>query len=436
MGKVIAYYQPLGRLKNFVNITLVMFFLFSFHVLVVYYLKNIFGYDINSLEYIMVKMWKELLLVAMIVGFVLSRVVSVNQSTTKLIFLDYLVTINILLGVLFLLIAENLLVGLWSFRSLFEIYGFYVLGRVCSYSFQDYRMFFRMLLLAGVLTSIFGVIQVEYLGVDFFYDIYGVDDIAIALTSWDYEKLRASSSFISPHEFGLFLVISIISFYYLIKTDNEKRKIYFTAFLIIIVGLIYSLSRSSYVILFVFIVIVSIKNRAFVFYGLAFLLVSYFALDALGILANIQSIFSGEDTSSSGRLDVLARAIDEYMKHPLGSGLGSVGVVVRRFNPEAPQFEGEIFNILVMLGPAGIFLHLLIYWTIFQKAFSLSIKNVSEKVQRISMVMILVIAALFLRELILPRDFTNYSIGWFLIGNYMSLTNALTIRISGYESNQ
>lgn len=431
MTKLILKYHELGRIGIFVKLTFLMFFLFAFHVIIIYYIKNIFGFDINSIQYIMIKMWKEMLLFAMIILYLMGFSLSIGNNTSKIVVIDWVIIGYLIMGIVYLVFSPNLLVGLWSFRSLFEIFGFYFLGRLCSYHFKDFKIFFTVLTLAGVITSIFSVIQVEYLGVDFFYEVYGVDDIAIALTGFDYGKIRASSTFITPHEFGLFLTMALIGLYYLISTNDKYRRLYFFFALIIVTGLIYSLSRSSYLILSVLIVVISIRNRNFIIYGVIFFLLAYSLMDALGILANISSIFSGEDTSSSGRMDVLSEAISYYQKYPFGSGLGSVGVVVRRFNPEAPQFEGEIFNILAMIGPLGLLIHLGLYGLVIYRAQNtIGLPGKSIRLSRLSMVVVLFVITMFLRELILPRDFTNYTIGWFIIGGFISLTNSLEIKVN------
>ena len=140
----------------------------------------------------------------------------------------------------------------------------------------------------------------------------------------------------------------------------------------------------------------------------------------MGAVDNFISVIEGRDPSSQGRFYVINEFLNHVEEYPLGSGLGTVGVVVRRFFPNAPQFEGELFNLIAMTSLIGGALYLSIILDVLLK---LIVKILSK--QGIDhpyyMLIFTIIIALVLRDLILPRDFTNYSLGWFLIGSTISL---------------
>ena len=140
--------------------------------------------------------------------------------------------------------------------------------------------------------------------------------------------------------------------------------------------------------------------------------------DYVGIVDNIMYSLSGADPSSSGRIGVINEAWSFFKSNPLGAGLGTVGVVVRRFIPDAPQFEGELFNILAMMGPLAIALHLYLLSKIYRKFKNRFSKGIYKSAFEFnfSNMIIMILIAITCRELILPRDFTNYSLGWFLVG--------------------
>ena len=404
----------IDSLKSFLKY---FFALITVHVLVVYYIKNLMGISINDPIYVMIKMWKEIVLCGFLAIYLI-KYFSENK-TIKIQLIDLSIAVFVLFGLIYIVVAPNKVTALWSFRSLFEIFGFYMLGRMFSLRIEQLNKFLYVLIIMGCVTSIFGVIQVQFLGADFFSEVYGVDKVAVAMTSFGYEKLRASSTFITPHEFGLYLILCFMFASYLYKMNKLTRQVFFLIISLLLVGLLFSLSRSSIVILIICSGLYWVNDLKKLFLFSIGCLFGAVVFVLMGAIENIVSVVQGTDPSSMGRFRVFDEFMLHLMEYPFGSGMGTVGVVVRRFIPTAPQFEGELFNLIAMTSVVGGIIYLSILVMVLFKLLKRNASSMFIPEQYLKMVGVIVIA-LLLRDLILPRDFTNYAIGWFLVGSTIS----------------
>jgi len=404
------------KINTLKKVILVYFPLITIHVLVVYVIKNIGGFGINDPVYVVIKMWKEVVL-AILIFLLIYNYRNNNISVNNL---DLLIILFILIGIVYVIISPNITIGLWSFRSIYGVFAFYLLGRILPINFKDISNLLNVLIVMGLLTSIFGIIQVLVIGPEFFRDFYGEDEVAVAFTTYGYENIRASSTFITPHEFGLFLVLCFLFSSYLFKNKSLKKSSFIIINIILLVGLAFTLSRSSIVLLILCFGLYWVNNFKSTLVFIALCLCASIILYFIGVIDNFASVLEGRDPSSMGRFDVLDDFITHLKDNPLGSGLGTVGVVVRRFIPSAPQFEGEIFNIFAMLSLLGGTLYIILLFIPFLDNWRKS-KEATHSSRNYYRMIAIIIIALTLRELILPRDFTNYALGWFLIGSSVSL---------------
>lgn len=415
----------------FKNILKYFFALITIHVLFVFYIKNLMGVSINDPLYIAIKMWKEIFLL-----FLLSLGVvqyTISRKLIRLNHVDLVIVLFIVLGIFNLMLSPNISVGLWSFRSLFEIFGFYMLGRMFFLDLTQLKNFLIFIVIMGCITSIFGVIQVKFLGPDFFKEVYGMDEVAVALTGYGYASIRASSTFITPHEFGLFLVLCFLFSSYLFKEGHLKKNVFLVIILLLMVGLVLSLSRSSLVIAILCGGLYWVNNfkRLSLFLVICVIGAGFFFL--FGAVENILSVVQGKDPSSQGRFAVFSEFVQHVKSHPFGSGLGTVGVVVRRFTPNAPQFEGEFFNLIAMTSFVGGIMYVA---TQLMSVLKLNFNFKDNGHKNLNRLILTIIVALLVRELILPRDFTNYTLGWFLIGSTLSYSKSIKKLESGREKNK
>lgn len=413
-GELILKIATLKKLLKY------FFALITIHVLVVYFIKNIGGFEINSFAYVIVKMWKEVVLLVFLFLYAYAN----KEKRIKVNLLDTYIILFILLGIGYTIIAPSKLTALWSFRSIYEIFGFYLLGRFFFLEREELDFFFKTMILMGCLTSIFAIIQVQFLGANFFKEVYGLDEVATAMTTYGYDSIRAPSTFITPHEFGLFLVLCFMFSSYLYKTKKIKKRTFILVNILLLIGLAFSLSRSSILILLICYGLYWVDNIKSTFSFIAICLFAAIVMYFIGVMENFSSVLEGRDPSSMGRLVVLQEFITHVKENPLGSGLGTVGVVVRRFIPSAPQFEGEILNIFAMMSLMGGISYIILLIIPFLNNWRNSrLTSHSINAKNYYRMIAIIVIALTLRELILPRDFTNYVLGWFLIGSSISQSN-------------
>ena len=204
--------------------------------------------------------------------------------------------------------------------------------------------------------------------------------------------------------------------------------ILFIAFFLL-VGLFYSFSRSSIIILSVCYIIYLLRESRYLIYFLIIILLAYLLLDTLGGIESLSLLFSGYDPSTSGHIFIIEDAYKLFARNFWGTGLGSAGVIVRRFIEKAPQFEGDFFNLVVQMGIFGFVFYLVTYILALFKSFKQSKGNKDPFLRDFSFYVFLIIVALILRDMILPRDQMNFWYGWFLIG-----LNIVFINLEKYEN--
>ncbi len=411
-----------------------LFLVIPFHVFISLYLSFKMGWGINDIRLILFKMWKEIFLILGFLLFFILKILKMKKAPIlQLHKVDVLVLSFSLIGMLYTLGGADFGIAMWSYRSITYMFLFYFLGRIVDFEKGDWVRFGFTILGLGVITSIIGVIQVEYFGPEFHAIFYGEDKLNYVFTSADYDKLRASSTFVSVHEFGLFMIIGLFSSVFLFIIWKAKPVTKYVTLglinLVLLVGLIYSLSRSSFLILIIGFLFLSIRKLQYLIFGLVVALVFYYALDFIGAFDSFRTVASGKDPSTQGHSSIIFTAITDFLSNPIGIGLGEVGVVVRRFKPEAIQYEGEFFNILVQMGVLGASFVVLMSYKVFTIS-NREFKNQENEIgfRAISLYISLLVISLFFRDLILPRDQMNFSLGWFYIGAYLTL---LTNRKSG-----
>jgi len=417
----------IGKFNFFIS--LFVFCLLPFHVFLTYVLAFKYGFNIDDPRFILVKMWKEIAIITPLTFFIIYKAIVSENKVIELNKIDITVILFTIMGILYTLVGSNLNIAIWSFRSLYYMFLFYAFGRIQEFQIRHFHLFLIVIYFLAVICSIFGVIQVEVFGPEFHRIFYGEQELSYVFTAIDYEKLRASSTFISTHEFGLFLVLSIFSLPFMYNIISKMKKIYFylwcSGIIIIITGLAYSVSRSSFLILAIGIAFFSIRKIQFFIIAILGSLIFYLLLSFLGVFANFESLSSGSDPSAHSHRWVIEEALKRTASNPIGTGLGEVGVIVRRFKPEALQYEGEWWNILVQMGVAGGALYLYLSYSIFKISNKIyNFRNIDSDIKYLALFIVLTVMSLAFRDMILPRDQMNYSLGWFVIGAYLTWLNS------------
>lgn len=412
---------PQGEGTFFKKSAFVLFALLPFHVFVVYIIAAQLGYDINDPRLILIKMWKEgVVVLSLLVYFGLQLFGKIHPKNNTII--DYSLILFLVIGLFYTVISDRILLAVWSFRSLYAVLLFYLFGRIQNFETNDFIKLAKVMFFLGIVTALFGVYQVEVIGDKFHLIFYG-EEAPVALKQYEYERLRATSTFISVHEFGLFLTLQIFSLPLLLSSAKNtiSRLYYFVGVGIIFIGLFYSYSRSSILILTLGLFFFGFRRAKYFLYSILILALIYAALSYFGALTNLETVISGRDPSASGHEMLLRDAINQAIENPFGIGLGKVGVIARRFNPSAPQYEGEWFNILVQMGFIPGLLILWIYYLFFNTVNQFISSTKSDiQIKNLSILIILILFGLVFRDFVLPRDQMNYFFGWFLLGSYVS----------------
>ncbi len=401
-----------------------MFSLLTFHVTIIFVIAFIYGFSINDPGFILIKMWKEILaLSGIFICFPL--LLRSNLKIKGINNLDVFILLICGVGLIYVIGSSNQIRAIWSYRSLFGIYLFYLFGRMQNFSLIDFKKLFLLLFILGVIAAIIGICQVEVFKENFFLYLYGIQGGTPANY---YDKMRAQGTFITPHELGLFLVTIIFAAPFIFSFVKKKSSKIIALFgmSIILIGLAYTMSRSSFVILGFGLLIFSLfsgRNLKIVTVSLLVLLPTFFFL---GSFDNFAGAYYGTDSSTSIHVRLIPEVITKILEAPQGIGLGEVGVVVRRFDPGALQYEGEFFNLSLQLGIIGAFLYLFHNFLIIITCFSIYFTKTYElQFRYLAIFICLVTVGMMMRDLILPRDTFNYSFGWFIIGAFFSAKKRL-----------
>ena len=398
-----------------------MFSLLTFHVTIIFIIAYVYGYSINDPGFILIKMWKEILAISGIF-ICIPLLIKSNLKLKGIYNLDVSIFLICCLGLMYVITSHNQIQAIWSYRSLFGIFLFYFFGRLQNFSIQDFKNLLQLLFLLAVLAAIIGICQVEFFEDEFFLYLYGIRSEAGSITNY-YEKLRAQGTFVTPHELGLYLITIIFATPFIFSFFKKKSSnmIALLGILIILIGLAYTMSRTTFVIFGIGLLVLSVLSKRNLKLIAMVLLIIIPTFIFLGAVENFSSAYEGTDSSTSIHLRMIQEAITMVLETPQGIGLGKIGVVVRRFDPSAMQYEGEFFNLSVQIGILGAFLYLFLNLLIMITCFSIYFtKAYAIQFRYLAIFICLVCLGMTLRDLILPRDTFNYSFGWFIIGAFYS----------------
>ncbi len=217
--------------------------------------------------------------------------------------------------------------------------------------------------------------------------------------------LRAFGTFPDPHLFSLFIALSIpVSWYFFKKTKN---KIYLIIALFQLIAIMLSFSRSSYLAVLIFLIILGItelsqaikqkKNIWIYLFGLFLILAIIITPNPVSKRFN--SSFNLNEGSNQGRLEMWGKSIDLIKKHPWnGVGIGNFSYHIKPSSSfREPIYAHNLFlDFGSEIGILSIILLLLIFVAVFSHS-SLHKKNNASNLNNIiiSFFIILFIFSLF-----------------------------------------
>ena len=222
--------------------------------------------------------------------------------------------------------------------------------------------------------------------------------------------VRKFSFFSSPGTFGLTMGISALACLVMLFQPTIRKwiKVFLgLGAIFLILAMFYSGTRTAFVILpagFFFFAMITFNKKAMIALipGAAILLTLVFIPTENPQLMRLQSAFQpGEAVSYKARMENLAYIQHHIQTHPIGSGLGSTGVLAQKYTPETllSQFppDSGFVRIAVETGWIGLLFYLGMILTIMIVGVKnyFSIKNPSIKIYQaisLSIIFALIIA--------------------------------------------
>ena len=242
---------------------------------------------------------------------------------------------------------------------------------------KDTSRLFNFILLLSAIAGIWGIYQ----GLFGYFNwelrhVIRTDTIHLVFNNG---RWRSFGPIGSPAQYGIIMAaMCCLSLNMMMGIRPFKAKLFYGSIgVICLLGMVFSGTRSSFVIIpiYYFIKVLISRNPklwiSLAFAGLALVVVAKMPTNNYHIL-RIQSVFkASEDKSYQIRANNRKMITPWIMKHPIGGGLGSTGVWGQRFSPGTflanfPPDSG-IIRVAVELGWVGLIIFLLIYLLAFVK---------------------------------------------------------------------
>lgn len=267
-----------------------------------------------------------------------------------------------------------------------RIAWFYVMRPAVAYPFlyfiaynmlksrKDLKLVWGTIVAGVTITIIWGLIQHSFGYFDFEMAYLAAAD-AIHLV-YIQGRWRIFGTLTSPAQYGV--VVTIFSMIFLLLgtfTKGKARFLYLFLALIGFVAMIFSGTRTAYIVIPLAIMVLVFLERSTKLYALSAVMGVLFTIVILMPTNNyhikrIQSVFQTEEDASFQVRESNRKAIMPFIyTHPLGGGLGSTGVWGMRFSPytQLAQFapDAGYMRIAVELGWLGLILYLSLLVTLF-----------------------------------------------------------------------
>lgn len=192
-------------------------------------------------------------------------------------------------------------------------------------------------------------------------------------------RWRIFGTLTSPAQFGVAVGMIMISFIVIMKFVKTKRWMWLIAMLLAGAAMIYSGTRTAYVIApwSLMLLVVITRNRTMI---ITSAIAGILFLGVLAVPTNnyhlqrIQSAFNADEDESFNVREQNRKAITPFiLSHPFGGGLGSTGVWGMRFSPWSPlaQFapDSGYIRVAVELGWIGLIIYLSLLLRLFWLMF-------------------------------------------------------------------
>lgn len=271
---------------------------------------------------------------------------------------------------------------LFAFRQMFSIYMIYF---VFSYAIKDLKFITTIIKLwigLCLLAAIYGLIQ-EFFGFRDFEKAWLAANPEVAVRYFTFGKWRRFSFFTGPMDFGIMMAFtSIMCIALAFGPFQIWKKLTLTAFaLLMLWAMMYTGTRTAFILLpagFIFYAVLTFKRNILI-------ALSVFLIMGTVVIMRpatnqtvfvIQTAFMGKKDASYMVREKNKAFIQPFIwSHPIGGGIGSCGMVGKRYAPGSilagfPP-DSEFVKVAVEQGWIG----LAIFCLLFASAMHLGIKN-------------------------------------------------------------
>lgn len=300
--------------------------------------------------------------------------------------IDIVIFLFINFNILNFLLSSKKLAAAVAFRNfVMPLIIFTVIRHLPIYK-ADIQALLQWTIWVSVPISIWGIYQAVFMGPSFIADLQFFSTLPSSLfIGGGFSFQRAIGTFVSPNNFGLYLMLILLIQIFLLQTQfrlwNQIYKICFLGILgLNIASLILTFSRSSWIGLFVgFLLIAFIKPQIVIRHlkqvvtfiliiNIAFwILVRAGFLNVEAFLWKMEATWRFEDLSVTGHFQSWSESLKFLERNPLGIGLGQSGPRAELYAGSFITSESSYFIVGFDLGILGLFLYGIILLSIFLK---------------------------------------------------------------------
>lgn len=289
---------------------------------------------------------------------------------------NILLLLYLALGVGYVFVAPELVVGVYGLRNAMEFFLLFFVGANLALTPKDLRRIFALVVCSAVLVSAWGIFQPLVLGDQFLKVLrYGEDGVlgpSFYVAGFLFQ--RALSTFSSPNDLGAYLlmvqliVLAVLQF----EADEKVKKRLHWAVIVMIPCFLYTVSRSAFIGFLVGTVVMAIalRSRRLVKFLVLFAAVALAIGWVTGVISHLVATVLLRDPSTIGHIESLLMSIRFVFEHPFGIGIGMAGPKSGRFVEDYfLNTESSYFIVLFQVGIAGLLLLLAIYGSFLRLAW-------------------------------------------------------------------
>jgi O-Antigen ligase len=347
---------------------------------------------VGQLVMFAVSRWSEFLMILAMLGRKLGGIRRIFYAAPLL---DYLTVSYLILGLVYFVRAAvqgNGIMGMWGVKETFLFYIYYFMVRFIPFGKDDLRKYLVLSALIGTAIAAFGCIQAQFFGLDFLKTLgYGVElkgggytfvpPTYVRKLPGGLSFIRAISILQDALSLGAYLMVLLLVLqpFYLFPQEKRHRWWRHAQYLILLLGLLYTTTRSAWVGMAVGTLVLAWTRKKLLATLSAFLVLGIFMLILLLSIPGgweflYSSLFTGKESSAVVHMSTYGWQFQLMIDNPLGIGLGMSGRVGRIFGGASiGAFQTECWYLQVgtQMGFPGFFLYIAVVLETMRSLFLL-----------------------------------------------------------------